>query len=195
MGEKGTTSKEKMVRAMAFSLETKGYNGTGLNDIVESSGSPKGSIYFHFPGGKEDLAAEAITTSGRKMGEMLGSLLSSSRSASSAIVSIFKALENKLVETDYSQGCPVATTASETVSKGNPVNEACRNIFEEWNQGLEFFFIGKGWEKKEAAVLSTSILCLLEGAILLSRTHQNPDPLRSASKIAKILVQQGEKNL
>lgn len=194
MGEKGAFSKEKMIQAMAFSLETKGYNGTGLNDIVESSGSPKGSIYFHFPGGKEDLAAEAIATSGRQMGAMLGSFLSSSRSASSAIVSIFKALEKKLIETDYSQGCPVATTASETVSKDSPVNEACRNIFGEWNRGLEIFFVSKGWEKKDASVLSTSILCLLEGAILLSRTNRDPEPLRSASRTAKLLVQQGDKN-
>ncbi|TGK23177.1 TetR/AcrR family transcriptional regulator [Leptospira yasudae] len=194
MGEKGTASKERMIKAMALSLETKGYNGTGLNDIVESSGAPKGSIYFHFPGGKEDLAAEAITVSGREMGSMLLSLLLSSKSPSNAVLAIFKSLENKLVETNYTQGCPVATTASETVVEGNPVNEACRNIFSEWNQGLESYFVRMGWEKKFASILSTSILCLLEGAILLSRTHQDPEPLRSAAKTAKLLVQQGEKN-
>ncbi|WP_232371444.1 TetR/AcrR family transcriptional regulator [Leptospira ainazelensis] len=177
---------------MALSLETRGYNGTGLNDIVESSGSPKGSIYFHFPGGKEDLAAEAITSSGREMKAMLKALLHSSKTPVSGVAAIFKALERKLIETDFSQGCPVATTASETASLSNPVNDACRTIFEEWSGELEDYFVEKGWEKKEASELATPILCLLEGAILLSRTNRDPGPMKSAAKAAKLLIQQGE---
>ncbi|WP_245667197.1 TetR/AcrR family transcriptional regulator [Leptospira tipperaryensis] len=178
---------------MAFSLETRGYNGTGLNEIVESSGSPKGSIYFHFPGGKEDLAAEAITTSGREMGTMLKALLHSSKSPLTGVGAIFKALERKLIETDFNQGCPVATTASETASQSNPVNEACRTVFAEWNGELEDYFVRMGWEKKKAAALATPILCLLEGAILLSRTNRDPGPMRAAAKTVKLLIQQGEK--
>ncbi|RHX83826.1 TetR/AcrR family transcriptional regulator [Leptospira stimsonii] len=192
MSEKGSVSKERMVRAMALSLETRGYNGTGLNEIVALSKSPKGSIYFHFPGGKEDLAAQAITTSGRELGAMLRSLLESSKTTASGIGAIFKALERKLIETDFSQGCPVATTASETASYSNPVSEACKTVFAEWKEEFEEFFIRTGWERKKASELAISILCLLEGAILLSRTNRSSDPMKSAAKSAKILIQQGE---
>lgn len=193
MGEKGAASKERMIQAMALSLETRGYNATGLNEIVVSSRSPKGSIYFHFPGGKEDLAAEAIVISGREMGAMLKALLESSKTLTSGIGAIFKVLERKLIETDFKQGCPVATTASETASQFHSVHDACKIVFGEWNEELEAYFIRAGWERKKASELSTSILCLLEGAILLSRTNRDTGPMRSAANTAKLLIQQGEK--
>ncbi|TGM58414.1 TetR/AcrR family transcriptional regulator [Leptospira adleri] len=193
MGEKGAESKERMIQAMALSLETRGYNATGLNEIVASSKSPKGSIYFHFPGGKEDLAAEAITVSGREMGSMFKALLESSKTPANGIGTIFKVLERKLIETDFKQGCPVATTASETASQFSSVNDACKAVFAEWNEELEAYFIKSGWVRKKALELSTSILCLLEGAILLSRTNRDSGPMRSAANTAKLLIQKGEK--
>src|SRR5258707_14141804 len=55
---KKTDSKERMVAAARRLFREHGYLGTALSDVVTESAAPRGSIYFHFPGGKEELATE-----------------------------------------------------------------------------------------------------------------------------------------
>jgi TetR/AcrR family transcriptional repressor of lmrAB and yxaGH operons len=58
-----TCSREKILTAASMLFQVKGYNATGLSEILKESGSPKGSLYYYFPGGKEELALEAINES------------------------------------------------------------------------------------------------------------------------------------
>src|SRR6476661_9270328 len=57
-------SKEKTVVAAAKLLCQRGYHGTALNDILDAAGSPRGSLYFHFPNGKEEIGESALTLAG-----------------------------------------------------------------------------------------------------------------------------------
>ena len=58
-------SREKILQAATRLFHLNGYHATGLNQILQESGAPKGSLYYHFPNGKEQLAAEAIQLSGQ----------------------------------------------------------------------------------------------------------------------------------
>lgn len=53
-------SREKILAAATRLFQLQGYYGTGLNQIIKESGAPKGSLYYHFPDGKEQLAIEAV---------------------------------------------------------------------------------------------------------------------------------------
>ncbi|TGK06739.1 TetR/AcrR family transcriptional regulator [Leptospira semungkisensis] len=188
MGQKGEIAKEKMVRAMADRLELGGYAGTGLNDIVEDAKAPKGSIYFHFPGGKEELAAQALLLAGKELASQLEGVLGSSKSVSAGIQKVFLALESRLVSSNFSKGCPISTTASETASEPSLVNSTCAGIYQDWTSIFDSFFQKNGIDKTRSFALAISILSLLEGSILISRTNRNTDAIRSAAKTAKILV-------
>ena len=52
-------TRTRMIETTARLLQHRGYHGTSLNDILEQSGAPRGSLYFHFPGGKDQLVIEA----------------------------------------------------------------------------------------------------------------------------------------
>jgi AcrR family transcriptional regulator len=52
-----------------------GHHGTGLSKVLARADAPKGSLYFHFPGGKEQLAVEAVTASGVDLGLHLGAAM------------------------------------------------------------------------------------------------------------------------
>ncbi len=41
-------------------METQGYHATGVNQILEASGAPKGSLYYYFPDGKDGLTEQVI---------------------------------------------------------------------------------------------------------------------------------------
>ena len=53
-------TRERLIRAGVELFQTKGYHGVGIVEILQAAGAPKGSFYHHFPGGKEQLAVEAL---------------------------------------------------------------------------------------------------------------------------------------
>lgn len=53
-------SREKLVQTASRLFQLQGYHGTGVKQIVEESHSPKGSLYYYFPNGKEQLAIESV---------------------------------------------------------------------------------------------------------------------------------------
>ena len=62
----------RMIEATALLLRQRGYHGTSLNDILNASGAPRGSLYFHFPGGKDQLVIEVTRDSVEKVTQTLG---------------------------------------------------------------------------------------------------------------------------
>jgi AcrR family transcriptional regulator len=65
---KATDSKGKTLAAAAKLFRQQGYHGTALHDILTAGGSPRGSLYFHFPKGKEQIGAAALTLAGEAVG-------------------------------------------------------------------------------------------------------------------------------
>ena len=58
-------SRDRLLDAAVDLLQRQGYHGTGLNELLERSEAPRGSLYHYFPGGKEQIGAEAIGRAGR----------------------------------------------------------------------------------------------------------------------------------
>ncbi len=61
---KASDSKGKTLAAAAKLFRQQGYRGTALHDILAAGGSPRGSLYFHFPKGKEEIGEAALTLAG-----------------------------------------------------------------------------------------------------------------------------------
>ena len=62
-----TNSKEKILSAAAKLFRKKGYHATSLSQITKESSAPRGSIYYYFPDGKQQLAKEAIQKTGERV--------------------------------------------------------------------------------------------------------------------------------
>src|SRR5439155_26126889 len=60
-----TRTKDRLVEASSELFRRQGYTGTGVKQILAEASAPFGSLYHHFPGGKEELGAEAVRRSGR----------------------------------------------------------------------------------------------------------------------------------
>ncbi|WP_199742525.1 TetR/AcrR family transcriptional regulator [Streptomyces triticirhizae] len=71
MGRKGAETRDRLLDATQELVEDAGYFGTGLNQVLAASGAPRGSLYFHFPGGKDQLVAESVRRAGHAVGETL----------------------------------------------------------------------------------------------------------------------------
>ena len=116
-------ARRRMVVTTAKLLQRQGYNGTGLNQIVAEAEAPKGSLYFHFPGGKEQLAAEAIAASAAYLD---AGLRACERASALASLDLYVEEAAKLLErTDYAEGCPIATVILEVGTSSALIGKAC----------------------------------------------------------------------
>src|SRR5829696_3833362 len=83
------STRERMVRATCELLEAQGYHATGLNEILQRSCTPRGSLYYYFPEGKEELATEAIEWQGRDVKQRMRDALSLYADAAEAVQMLF----------------------------------------------------------------------------------------------------------
>ncbi|PKA07042.1 TetR/AcrR family transcriptional regulator [Leptospira harrisiae] len=190
MGKKGLETRQKMIEVMSGLLEENGYESTGLTELGKETDTPKGSLYFHFPGGKDELTSLALLHSGNQLNLFFQSILSETDSPTHAIKQVFHLLEERIVSSDYKKGCPIATTAMETSGSVPSISNVCAEIYSMWLKTFETYLMEKGYTSRIAKNLSLSLLSLWEGALLLSKLQKSPEPLRVAAKTAESLFKQ-----
>lgn len=111
------STRDLLVDAAADLLQRKGYAGTGVSEVLAASATTKGSLYFHFPGGKEELAGEALRRRGEAMAAFIRHLLESSPDAATAISAFAAALAARLSDSDYERGCALATATLDAATE------------------------------------------------------------------------------
>jgi TetR/AcrR family transcriptional repressor of lmrAB and yxaGH operons len=181
MAPRGESRKRTVATAVAL-FRRQGYSGTGINQILDESATPKGSLYFHFPGGKTELAIEAVTASGRAIGRGIEAALASTEDVAEAVGRAIDFTAADLRESNFEHGCPVGSVVVDVASASEPIRIACRTIFDEWQAVVARRLEAAGWDERAASDEALSILSLLEGALLLSRARHDTAPLESAAR-------------
>jgi AcrR family transcriptional regulator len=185
----GTQStKDRIVSSSAELFRRQGYNATGVKQIVSAANAPFGSIYHHFPGGKEQLGDEVIRWSGALYLELIDLFFKDASDVAQATSDFFAAAGETLVETDYADACPIATIALEVASTSEPLRKATDDVFESWIERTAGYFAGAGMPVKGARELAISTLAILEGAFVLSRASRDIKPLQIAGQAAASAV-------
>ncbi|ROP38715.1 TetR/AcrR family transcriptional regulator [Saccharothrix texasensis] len=175
-----TDTRQRVVRTAAGLFRAQGYHATGINQVLAEGGAPKGSLYFHFPGGKEQLAVEAVTLAGNELCEALAAALAAEPDPAKALSRALEVLGQELVASDFRSGCPVATVALDAASDSEPIRVACEDVYASW-QRLIAAHVGDD-------DLATVVLAAVEGALLLARTRRSPDPLHAvAARLGALL--------
>src|SRR5260221_5799543 len=168
---KAADSKGKTLAAAAKLFRQQGYHGTALHDILAAGGSPRGSLYFHFPKGKEEIGSSALTLAGEAVRQAIAKAAETSENAEMFLTRVIKGMAADLEKSDFKEGCPIATTALETAAQSEVLGAATRSTFQKWEneikRGLEHF----GMTGRDAELVATTVLSQLEGALLLARTN------------------------
>ncbi len=181
-----TKSRDKILETCSNLLRVQGYNGTGLNQIIKESGAPKGSLYYHFPGGKEQLAAEAIQAAAINMGGKIQAAFDNSENFAQAMEMILENGIKELEESNFQCGCPIATVALE--AQPGPVLSACQKALQGAQHMLATRLAMEGVNPEKAANLATILFAAFEGALLLSRTQRDTEPLRRLRHLLPALL-------
>jgi TetR/AcrR family transcriptional repressor of lmrAB and yxaGH operons len=176
-----------MIRTMATLLRRQGYAATGWRQVVAESGTPWGSQAHHFPGGKRQLAAEAVAIAGSAYERMLRAALESSHPAD-AVLAWADLAARQLEASGWVDGCPVATVALEEAAISDTIAAACTEALTRWRDALTESIAAHGAALPDAESLATLVLAGMEGALLLSRAARDPGPLRTVgAELARTL--------
>lgn len=179
-----SSTRQRIVETSAELFRRQGYNGTGVKQIVEAAKAPFGSVYHFFPGGKEELGAEAIRLSGALYELLIPAVFDPAPDLITGVRGFFNAAAEHLRETDYLDACPIATVALEVSSTSETMRQACAEVFERWIAAGAARHTETGLSEKTARELTIGLLAALEGAFVLARALRSTEPLEVAGELA-----------
>ena len=176
-----TTTREKVIETTCDLIELKGHFATGLNQIVEQSGAPKGSLYYHFPDGKEEIVEEAVLLAGRRTSENIRRALETQAELPAALKNFIEQIADHIERSNFESGGPLTAVAMETAAGSPRINHACRQAFTMLKGAFQQSLRKAGFSKGRSQDLATFITASIEGGTILSRTYHTGDPLRTVA--------------
>jgi AcrR family transcriptional regulator len=168
-----------MVLAAAALLGERGLAGTSFSEVIERSGAARGSIYHHFPQGKDGLTAEAVAlVSERVLTLFRHSAGETPRDVVNRIVGAWRAV---LLASECLAGCPIAAVSSERLAHPRLGAQAA-SIFIAWEHQLGSTLRAAGMSPSRAQAAAPLVLAALEGALVLCRARRDVGPLDAVGK-------------
>ncbi|GAA4846401.1 TetR/AcrR family transcriptional regulator [Pseudonocardia benzenivorans] len=164
-----TDSKARMVTAARGLFRERGYLGTAMSDVLAASAAPRGSVYFHFPGGKEELGTEVVLTHSAETTALINRVALRVDTPGEIIRGFLDASLERLVASGYRQGCAVAPIVLE-VPQTSTLSEATRRSFQDSVVILAARLTEKGVPAEAAHPLAAAAYAALEGALIISRS-------------------------
>jgi TetR/AcrR family transcriptional repressor of lmrAB and yxaGH operons len=185
--ERDRDTRAELVRTMARLLRDQGYTATGRAQLLAESGVSNGSLYHHFPGGMEALAAAALEASGSVVAAALREALDSAPDAGAGLVRFLDIAQGATTD-DECAGCPIAPTALESPIISPRLRAVAARCFDDWVALIESRLRADGWLDAAAQQAASASLALVEGALLLARVSGEPSHLDHAKRAVVALL-------
>jgi TetR/AcrR family transcriptional regulator, lmrAB and yxaGH operons repressor len=186
--EEPVKTRERMLSATMRLVRQQGVAATGVLQVLDEAGAPRGSLYHHFPGGKSQLVAEALQLNAEQVTQGLHDVIDKTPDVTTALITYADALASDLESSRFQSGCPLATAVLEQAATDDAVAEIGDQAFEAWRQLFADELGRSGVDKTD----NLALLCVaaFEGALVLSRAKRNAAPLRSIARVLASLVEQ-----
>jgi TetR/AcrR family transcriptional regulator, lmrAB and yxaGH operons repressor len=169
-------AKDRMIAAARRLFREHGYLGTALSDVVNESAAPRGSIYFHFPGGKEELAGEVTLLHAGDHIAHINRAAAATSTAGQLIEAFIGRIRDELTSSNYREGCAMAPIVIESTPASDQLSDATRRGFQDIIATLAARLTEKNIPASRATQLATQAWTSVEGALILSRVLRSPEP-------------------
>jgi TetR/AcrR family transcriptional repressor of lmrAB and yxaGH operons len=176
-------SRQRMVAAARQLIRERGYHATALSDVVQRSAAPRGSLYYHFPEGKGQMAAEAADSHARQHVEEINRVAGSSSSAEELVRGYFDLAREGMVNSGYQRGCAVAPLVIEASEESEELGEVSFRSFSIMVDGMAFQLIVLGVENAAARELAHALVAAAQGAMVTSRALRSPEPFDAVQAV------------
>ena len=180
--------RQPIVNAAVTLFRRQGYSATGLNDIVDASGAPKGSLYHYFPAGKASIAVAAVEEAGRRVAKTVAQLARETPSAGALIKGHARLLAGWMRKSGFRDGCPITTVLLELAPADRAVAQAGREAYAARLSILTDKLKADGFPAEGAERLAVLCASAIQGALIQARVERSGAPLEAAAdELARML--------
>lgn len=169
-------------------FSARGYEGVGVAELLAKSGAPRGSLYFHFPGGKQQIGAEVVARVGAEVAGRFRELHESGVDLETFIERVFEATARESKERCYEASCPMAAIAAGFGSDDSALADAVRGAFSSWEHEIKTAALARGLNEINAGVFASAMLAAMEGAFITSKALATSAPHMNVSRAIKALA-------
>lgn len=183
-----SSTRERLVGAAARLFQERGYAATGLNEVLAAARAPKGSLYHHFPDGKEGLAIAATELAGQRFLNSIHADTAASQDSADLIARFAGRLAGWLEQSAFRLGCPLATLTLEQAASSQRLADTLAAVFSSWQDALAGKLLADGLDEARSDALAQLALCTIEGALILARARRDSAPVRQAAATLSDLI-------
>ncbi len=173
-------ARAKLLDTAETMLREAGMSGVGIKEIVARSGTPIGSLYHYFPGGKTQLVTESLTRHAAKVPPVLEHHFDREKTAAAALRALFDGAAAGFERGGTVKACAVGAVTLDLSSSDQGIRTVCRDAFAEWVD-----VIAARLPLEDAAArtsFAVLVVAALEGAFVLAKAAGSGDPFREVGR-------------
>ena len=166
----------------------KGYNHTGIQEVLKESSVPKGSFYYYFKS-KEEFGLSVVEASyAAHRVKLDGFFNDDTRTPLARLRNHFDTGIQALKENDFRCGCLIGNLSQEMATQNETFREYLSNIWMDWRESFaqclrEAQTAGELHEGWDITMLATFCIDGWEGAIIRSKVTKTTEPLTTFTAI------------
>jgi AcrR family transcriptional regulator len=180
-------ARERMIQSAGTLLRERGLAGTSFREVLAHSGAPRGSIYHHFPDGKNQLVEEAVRAAGVAGGQLIAAA-AGDRDPVATLRTFIRLWGLGLEASGYEAGCPLVAVTTAASTDEPALRAAAAEAFAAWHDALAAGLRDAGLSRARARRLATTIVAAVEGAVILCRAQHDGRPLTDVGAELELLL-------
>lgn len=185
---KTSSAREDMLEAAIDLFRHRGYEGVGVAELLTKANAPRGSLYFHFPGGKEQIGAEVVRRVGETVAAQFRALHESGVDLDTFVHRVFRTTAKDCESRQFKASCPMAAIAAEFSNESPQLSDAVRDAFKAWEDEIRIAARARGLSDTNADIFASAMLTSMEGAFILSKAQSSALPHENAARAMKALA-------
>lgn len=183
-----TNTKDIFIDTASSLFANQGYHATGISEILKKSNAPKGSLYYYFPQGKEQLAQEALQKTAEKISTEILDVLAKASTPLEGLQQHLIYIAQKIEKDLFQPNVSISLIALETFSSNEIIRLECERTFQQIPNIYKNSFLKMDLQEEYADFLAMTMVMLTEGAITLSLTKKNTQPLHQLANNLPLLI-------
>jgi TetR/AcrR family transcriptional regulator, lmrAB and yxaGH operons repressor len=168
-----TGTRDRLLEAAVLLMRRSGLSGAGINEIVRESGAPKGSVYHFFPGGKQQIAAEALHRHKVNVSSFIDEAMSRKRTSGEKVKALFDAFAARFEQGEFRLSCPVGTVCLDLDEATAALRPALASALEEYVNAIQRHLSFR--DRRRSRAFAGLLLSAIEGAFIRGRAEQSSD--------------------
>jgi TetR/AcrR family transcriptional repressor of lmrAB and yxaGH operons len=162
-----------VIRRSLELMRRRGFAGTSISEIVTVSEARRGSVTFHFPEGKEEIAAEVVDLMTRDILDQVDRAAANASTAAEMIYAQLTEIGAALEVSGFIAGCPVTPITIELADQSEAIRRACAHFFHMWKVSLARRLTDRGLDEARASRIADLTVYATEGALVVCRAERS----------------------